>query len=144
MGNSVMHLRGSVAILFATVLTVLLAAPVVATGQEVNPTGPSNDAPMALLDDSHCPDNYVCFWTGGQFTGNKIMRGPEYAGAGWQPKFDNVKQSAKNNFFNNIVCYKSWSGVPGWILPRDSIDHAAGIGKFRVLNAGVGTDNCDF
>jgi hypothetical protein len=141
MGYSVTRLRGRAAILLATVLTALLAAPAVATGQEVSPTSPSSDSSVALLDDSHCPDNYACFWTGGHFDGNKVLRGLEYAGTLWHD-FDNVKQSAKNNFFNNVVCYKTPSGILGWILPRQSAPPFAGIAKFKVLNAGVGTSQC--
>jgi hypothetical protein len=112
------------------------------------PLSSSSDAPMistdrtavAPLDDSHCPSGYACFWTGSSFDGNKVLRGAQYAGTGWHP-FDNTKRSAKNSFGNHIVCYKTPSGISGWILPSYSVTNTA-IARFKVLNTGVGTSHC--
>ena len=60
-------------------------------------------ASSALADDSSCPANNACFWTGSDFTGVKKVIGAGDAGR-WQG-FDHPRFSMKNRFSARAVYY---------------------------------------
>lgn len=90
--------------LLALAAAAALSAGAMSSGTVATASG------VQLLDPDTCPDGNVCFWSGTNYTGARVIR--SNTAAGWHPiDIVNGAPSAKNRFGNRKVSLQLVAGT---------------------------------